>query len=200
LTQYDEMTLEWSLDNRNMTGACEINGKPFTVALSPFMGVVGMPPEETGIHSTWPPRFCGGNIDCKELVAGSRLYLPIPVDGGYLAIGDGHARQGDGKISCQAIECAMELVDVTVRVIEDLRLSNPRAYTPAGWMTFGSHEDLNEATIQALDGMLGLLQELYGLDRVEAMGLGSAVVDLRITQIVNGIKGVHAVLPHGALK
>jgi acetamidase/formamidase len=94
----------------------------------------------------------------------------------------------------------MELVDVTVRVIEDLRLSNPRAYTPAGWMTFGSHEDLNEATIQALDGMLGLLQELYGLDRVEAMGLGSAVVDLRITQIVNGIKGVHAVLPHGALK
>jgi acetamidase/formamidase len=200
LTQYDEMTLEWSLDTRNMTGACEINGRPFTVELSPFMGVIGMPPGETGIHSTWPPRFCGGNIDCKELVEGSRLYLPIPVDGGYLAIGDGHARQGDGEISCQAIECSMELVDVTVRVIEDLRLSNPRAYTPAGWITFGFHEDLNEATIQALDGMLGLLQELYGLSRVEAMALGSAVVDLRITQIVNGVKGVHACLPHGTIR
>jgi acetamidase/formamidase len=159
-----------------------------------------MPPEEAGIHSTWPPRFCGGNIDCKELVAGSSLYLPIPVDGGYLAIGDGHALQGDVEISCQAIECPMEFVDVTINVIDNIPLSNPRANTSSGWITFGFHEDLNEATVQALDGMLDLLQELYGISRVEAMALGSSVVDLRITQIVNRVKGVHACLPHGVVK
>lgn len=77
-----------------------------------------MPPQTGGIHNTWPPRYCGGNIDCKELVSGSRLYLPVPVDGGYLAIGDGHALQGDGEVSCQAIECPMETVDVTLNLIE----------------------------------------------------------------------------------
>lgn len=200
LTQYNEITLDWNLDNKTMMGTCEIKEKKFTVELRPFMGVIGMPPEETGIHSTWPPRFCGGNIDCKELVAGSSLYLPISVDGGYLAIGDGHALQGDGEISCQAIECPMEFVDVTLNLIENLHLSNPRANTPSGWITFGFHEDLNEATVQALDGMLDLLEQLYGISRVEAMALGSSVIDLRITQIVNGVKGVHACLPHGIIK
>lgn len=94
----------------------------------------------------------------------------------------------------------MELVDITINVIDDMILTNPRAHTPSGWLTFGFHEDLNEATVQALDGMLNLMGELYGLDRVEAIALGSAVIDLRITQIVNGVKGVHAVLPHDAFK
>ncbi|TLS52219.1 acetamidase [Paenibacillus antri] len=200
LTDYEEIILDWKLDNATMTGACDINGKAFAVSLRPFMGVVGMPPEDTGIHPTWPPRFCGGNIDCKELVKGSKLYLPVPVDGAYLAIGDGHAVQGDGEISCQAIECPMEAVEITVRVMKGAPLTNPRANTPAGWITFGFHEDLDEATVQALDGMLHLMGELYGLNRVEAMALGSSVVDLRITQIVNGVKGVHACLPHGILK
>ncbi|ALS28777.1 acetamidase/formamidase [Paenibacillus sp. 32O-W] len=158
-----------------------------------------MPPQDTGIYSTWPPRFCGGNIDCKELVKGSALYLPIPVHGGYLSIGDGHALQGDGEVSCQAIECPMEMVDVTIHLHKNMRLTNPRANTPSGWLTFGFHEDLNEATIQALDGVLELIGEKYGLNRVEAMAIGSSVIDLRITQIVNGVKGVHACLPHGAL-
>ncbi|GGH60383.1 acetamidase [Paenibacillus silvae] len=200
LTQVEELSLNWSLDRHTMSGSCEVQGRSYTVTLSPFLGVVGMPPESGGIHTTWPPRFCGGNIDCKELVQGSKLYLPIPVDGGYLAVGDGHARQGDGEVSCQAIECPMELVDITVNVIDDMPLTNPRAHTPTGWITFGFHEDLNEATVQALDGMLNLMGELYGLQRVEAIALGSAVVDLRITQIVNGVKGVHAFLPHDAFK
>lgn len=200
LTEVEELSLNWTLDRHTMSGTCEINGKPFTVSLSPFMGVVGMPPESKGIHTTWPPRYCGGNIDCKELVQGSKLYVPIPVDGGYLAIGDGHARQGDGEVSCQAIECPMELVDITINVIDNLALTNPRAHTPSGWITFGFHEDLNEATVQALDGMLNLMGELYGLDRVEAIALGSAVIDLRITQIVNGVKGVHAILSHDAFQ
>lgn len=200
LTEYEDILLDWTLDPITMDGTCDINGRTFTVSLRPFMGVMGMPPEEGGIHSTWPPRFCGGNIDCKELVKGSILYLPIPVDGGFFAVGDGHAVQGDGEVSCQAIECPMDLVDLTLYLREDMKLSTPRANTPSGWLTFGFDEDLNVATIQALDAMLTLMGELYGLDRVEAIALGSTVIDLRITQIVNGMKGVHACLPHGAIR
>lgn len=93
----------------------------------------------------------------------------------------------------------MEEVEVTVDLLPDMHLTYPRANTPSGWLTFGFHEDLNEATVQALDGMLGLMGELYGLNRVEAMAVGSSAIDLRITQIVNGVKGVHACLPHGRI-
>ncbi|WP_438349960.1 acetamidase/formamidase family protein [Paenibacillus sp. FA6] len=199
LLDYKEIILDWKLDNQMMKGSCHINERDFTVPLKPFMGVVGMPPEQSGDHSTWPPRFCGGNIDCKEIVKGSTLYLPISVDGAYLVIGEGHAMQGDGEVSCQAIECPMELVDVTIEVLEDMVISLPRANTPSGWLTFGFDEDLNKATVQALDQMLDLIGEQYGLNRVEAIALGSSIIDLRITQIVNGVKGVHACLPHDIL-
>lgn len=200
LTSCEEINLEWTLDHHSMTGSCRIRDKNYSVGLRPFMGVIGMPPEDTEVHSTWPPRYCGGNLDCKELVSGSTLYLPVSVAGGYLAIGDGHAVQGDGEVSCQAIECPMDGVEITVNLLHDLTLKNPRANTPNGWITLGFHEDLNEATIQALDAMLDLMGELYGLNRVEAIALGSSVLDLRVTQIVNGVKGVHACLPHGAIR
>lgn len=199
LTEVDEIILDWRVDSVAGRATCSIGERSYDVAVRPFMGVVGMPPDDVAGHSTWPPRFCGGNIDCRELVQGSTLYLPISVDGAYLAVGDGHAAQGDGEISCQAIECSMANVDITVRLEEGMTPRYPRANTPAGWITFGFDEDLNEATVQALDGMLELMGEIHGLSRVEAMALGSTVVDLRITQIVNGTKGVHAVLPHGAV-
>lgn len=200
LTEYEELVLDWKLNDIRREATCQIRDQLYTLVPRPFMGIVGMPPEPTGVHSTWPPRFCGGNIDCKELVAGSTLYLPIPVDGAYLAIGDGHALQGDGEVSCQAIECPMDLVDVTVHLIDEKALANPRANTPEGWITFGFDQNLDEATVQALDGMLDLMGELFGLNRVEAIALGSSVVDLRITQIANGTKGVHACLPHRVFK
>jgi acetamidase/formamidase len=161
---------------------------------------MGMPPDEPGNHPTYPPRFCGGNIDCKELIAGSTLFLPIPVDGGLFSVGDGHAVQGDGEVGCPALECPMDVVDLTLTVHEDIKLSMPRAKTPTAWITMGFHEDLNEATIIALDGMLNLMKELFGYERKEALALASLVVDLRITQIVNGVRGVHAVLPHDAIR
>lgn len=89
---------------------------------------------------------------------------------------------------------------MTFRLREDWRLTTPRANTPAGWMTLGFHEDLDEATMIALEAMLDLMCELHGFTRPEALALASLSVDLRITQIVNGVRGVHAVLPHGAIR
>ncbi|MFN8529008.1 MAG: acetamidase/formamidase family protein [Anaerolineae bacterium] len=188
---------QWTLDAEAMTGT---NQHGHTVTLHPFMGVMGMPPNEPGMHSTTPPRFCGGNIDCKALVSGSTLYLPIPVDGGLFYVGDGHAAQGDGESSVTAIECPIERVDLTFNVRDDVKLSAPRANTPDGWVTFGFHEDLNEATYLALEGMLTLMGELLGVGRADALALASVAVDLRITQIVNTVRGVHAILPHGAIR
>jgi len=199
LVDSEEINLQWELDKGSMIGKTNINGRTFSVGLNPFMGIYAMPPEENGIHITWPPRFCGGNIDCKELGKGSVLYLPIPVDGAYFFVGDGHAAQGDGEISCQAIECPIEFVELTFAVHKDMALSMPIANTANGWISFGFHEDLNEATVQAMDGIINLISNMFNISRVEAIALGSTVVNLRVTQVVNGVKGVHAVLPHGAL-
>ena len=118
---------------------------------------------------------------------------------GLFCGGDGHARQGDGEVAVTAIECPLEEVALTFSLHPELQLAMPRAHTPAGWITFGLHEDLNEAALLALEGMVALICELHGLDRHQALGLASVLVDLRVTQIVNRVKGVHAVLPHGAL-
>jgi acetamidase/formamidase len=187
----------WTLDGEAMTAR---NQHGHTVAMRPFMGVMGMPPDEAGIHSTGPPRIWGGNIDCKELVAGTTLYLPIPVAGALFSVGDGHAAQGDGEVCMTAIECPMDRVDLKFHLHEGMRLTTPRARTAEGWLTLAFHEDLNEATYLAIEAMLDLMAEQYHLERTDALLLASLVVDLRITQIVNGVRGVHAVLPHGAIR
>lgn len=169
------------------------------VRLRPFLGILGMPPDEPGRHSTVPPRACGGNIDCRELVAGSVLWLPIAVDGALFSAGDGHALQGDGEVAGPALECPMERAELELHLRPELRLARPRAHTPAGWITFGFDADLNEATRVALSDMLDLIVELAGGDRARAMALSSLFVSLRVTQIVNGVRGVHALLPHDAL-
>ena len=159
-----------------------------------------MPPDEPGMHPTFPPRFCGGNIDCKELVAGSILYLPISVPEALFSVGDGHAIQGDGEVSGVAIECPMERVDLTFHLRNDLHLTTPRAHTPSGWITLGFHENLHEASVLALEAMLDLMGEHYHLPRPQALALASLVVDLHVTQNANGVLGVHAVLPHEAIR
>ena len=189
--------LEWKLDADTAVG-CDQHGRE--VRLRPFLGVIGMPPDEAGVHSTAPPRSCGGNIDCKELVAGTTLFLPIPVDGALVSAGDGHAAQGDGEVSQLAIEAPVERARLTLAVREDLVLSNPIAWTPEAWLTFGFDEDLDEAAAQAIDGMLDFMARAHGLERREALALASVVVDLRVTQMVNGARGVHARLAHDALR
>ena len=193
----ETVTLLWSLDADSATGRSDAGHE---VGLAPFLGVIGMPPDEPGIHSTAPPRRCGGNIDCKELVAGTKLLLPISVDGALLSAGDGHAAQGDGEVSQLAIEAPIERAVLTLSVRDDLRLEWPIAWTPDAWLTFGFDEDLDEAAAIAIDGMLALLEREHGLARREALALASVVVDLRVTQLVNGSRGIHARIAHDALR
>lgn len=187
--------VEWALGDG--VGRDELGHE---VELAPFLGVMGMPPAEAGAHPTAPPRRSGGNIDCTELVEGTRLYLPIAVDGALFSAGDCHARQGDGEVSQVAIECPLERGVLTLDVRDDLALEWPIAWTPEAWLSFGFHEDLDEAAAIAIDGMLDLMRREHGLERRDALALASVVVDLRVTQLVNGAKGVHARLAHAALR
>jgi acetamidase/formamidase len=188
--------LDWTLDPDANIG---VSDRGQRIALRPFLGVMGMPTDEPGIHSTAPPRVTGGNLDCKELVTGSTLYLPIAVSGGLFSAGDGHAVQGDGEVCVTAIECPMERAELTFSLLDDMPIKTPCADTPAGWLTMGLHEDLNEATYRALEAMLDTMQARFCYTRIEALAIASLTVDLRITQIVNGVRGVHALLPHGVL-
>ena len=190
----------WTIDTATGTAR---NQHGHTVAIRPFLGVIGMPPAEPGRHSTIPPRWHGGNLDCRELVAGSTLYLPIPVDGALISVGDAHAAQGDGEVSGTAIECGTERADLTLDVRDDLLgrpLATPVASTPAGWVCMGIGDDLDEAAAEAMDAMLDLLGALHGVPRSDAMALAGVVVDLRVTQVANQVFGVHAVLPPGAVR
>ncbi|PKR76858.1 acetamidase [Halalkalibacillus sediminis] len=200
LIDQEKVQLDWELNPETMTGSTKIGDRTFQVGLQPFMGLMGNAPAEPGVHPTPPPRNCGGNIDCKELTRGSSLFLPIEVDKALFSIGDGHAAQGDGEVSGTAIEAPMDHVDITLKVHENMHLTTPRAWTPSGWITFGFHEDLNEATAVALDEMVKWMEQLFNVEKTEATALASAAVDLRITQVVNGVKGVHAILPHGVIR
>lgn len=188
--------LNWDLDRASSIGRDQFG---HVVALAPFMGVMGMPPSDFGVHPTRPPRRTGGNLDCRELVSGSRLLLPIEVAGGLFSAGDGHAAQGDGEVSGTGIECPMDRVELTLSLADGMSLSSPAAETPAGWLTFGVDADLEAAHVQALNGMLDLLCQRLDCTRKEAIGLASVAVHIRITQVVNGVKGVHALLPAGAV-
>ncbi len=191
-----QFMLSWDLDAETMTGRDQFG---HVLALRPFMGVMGMPPAEPGVHPTAPPRATGGNLDCKELVVGSTLYLPVEVPGGLFSTGDGHALQGNGEVSTTAIECPMERVKLTFDVRTDMKITTPHANTPAGWVTMGVHENLQDATMMALAAMLDLMMAHLKVERLEALALASLVVDLHVTQIVNGVRGVHAVWRHGVI-
>jgi acetamidase/formamidase len=190
----------WAID---VAAGTARNQHGHTVAVRPFLGVIGMPPAEPGRHSTIPPRWHGGNLDCRELVAGSTLYLPIPVDGALLSVGDAHAAQGDGEVSGTAIECGAERADLTLDVCDGLfgrPLTTPVASTPAGWVCLGIGDDLDEAAAEATDAVLDVIVAVHGVSRSDAMALAGVVVDLRVTQVANQVFGVHAVLPPGALR
>lgn len=188
--------IRWEIDPDAGTATSQHGHR---VQLAPFLGTIGLSPGAPGWHTGWHPRRTGGNMDCKVLVEGSRLFLPVEAPGGLASLGDAHARQGDGELGGSAIECRMEEVVVRYTVRRDLDVDGPHAETPEGWVTFGFDTDLHEAAAQATDLMAALLMVRLGVSKIEALALSSVVVDLRVTQVANGVCGVHAVLPHGAL-
>ncbi|WP_323960458.1 acetamidase [Arthrobacter sp. JZ12] len=191
---------QWLLWEVDAERGIAINDLGQKVRLSPFLGVVGVPPAEDGQASTIPPRADGGgNIDCRELTAGSTLFLPVTVPGALLCVGDGHAAQGDGEVGGTAIECGMTS-ELVLDLVTEPPLTSIHAVTPTSRITFGFNADLNLATAEALSAMLTWMQSLLGMDRTRALALASTVVDLRITQIANETWGVHAVLKHDAVQ
>lgn len=168
--------------------------------LRPFFGVMGVaPPAEWGAITSVIPRAHGGNLDNKELVPGTTLYLPVWTKGALLSVGDGHAVQGDGEVCLTAIETALSGT-VQVGLRKGMALRFPRAETPTHYMTMAAEPDLDDAAREALRDMIALIRELSPLSKEDAYTLCSLAADLRITQLVDVHKGVHVMLPKSVLK
>lgn len=183
--------VRWSLD-RDRGLATSDDG--VQIPLAPFPGTIGLAPRVmSGRASGWLPSAAGGNMDCRELTAGSTLWLPVMTDGGLLSVGDGHAAQGDGELSGTAIECPLEELRLKLTLRKGLHVRSPRARTAAGWVTLGFGATLDAAAAEAAAAMLDLMEGRLGTPRARALGLASATVSLRVTQMVNPLRGVHAV-------
>lgn len=166
------------------------------VPLAPFMGVMGTcPPDSEGpLRRSSAPGLFGGNLDSKELVAGSTLYLPIFQTGALFYTGDSHAGQGDGEITISAIEtantCTLQFI-----VHKGETLTAPRAETPTHYIVYGLDPDLDAAMRMAMLQTLEFLQQKQGYDFFKAYTLSSIAVDYRVTQVVDGTQGVHGMIP-----
>jgi acetamidase/formamidase len=170
------------------------------VPVKPFWGVMGVaPPPSMGRVPSGPPNVFGGNLDNPDLGAGSTLYLPVHVAGALLSIGDGHAVQGRGEVCLSAVEASLK-GEVQVLLHKGRRLRWPRAETGTHYMTMGLHADLDEAAKIATSEMLDFLVASKGLSREDAYMLASAAMDLIVTQVVDGTKGIHAMIPKGIFR
>lgn len=181
--------LRWS------PGATAVEFAPgITLPLAPFFGSVGVaPPPQSGRLSSRQPGWHAGNLDNKDLVTGSTLYVPVHVPGALLSIGDGHAMQGHGEVSGTALETSLT-GQIEVRLHKGQRLKWPRAETPTHFISMGLHEDLDEANKLAVREMVDFLVATKKLSRDDAYMLCSLAADLHVTQSVDGVKGVHATL------
>jgi acetamidase/formamidase len=170
-------------------------GAGVTLKVAPFWGSIGVaPPLLIRRLSSGPPGAHAGNLDNKELVAGSSLYLPVHVPGALVSLGDGHALQGDGEVTLTALETSLRgTVQIFVRKGKQIRW--PRAETPTHFITMGLHPDLNEAARMATREMIDFLVSEKRMSRDDAYILCSVGVDLHVTQLVDDTKGVHAMLP-----
>ena len=179
------------LDRRNMTAEV---APGITVALRPFFGSMGVAPAPAfGRVSSNPPGRHAGNLDNKELVAGTTLYIPVFVKGALLELGDGHAAQGDGEVDQTAIETNLEgRIQLVVR--KDMKLEWPRGETPTHWITMGTDTSLVVATKTAIREMVKFLQETKGITQTQAYQAASMAADAHITQLVDGNVGVHMMI------
>jgi acetamidase/formamidase len=165
------------------------------IPLRPFFGSMGVaPPETSGRLSSAPPWIQAGNLDNKDLVAGTTLYIPVHAPGALFEVGDGHAGQGDGEVDITALETSL-IGTFQFVVRKDIHLRWPRAETPTHFITMGLNEDLNVCTTLALHEMIDFLMTEKHLSRDDAYMLSSVAADLHITELVDGNKGVHMMIP-----
>ena len=165
------------------------------IPLHPFFGSMGVaPPKEAGRWNSAPPWINAGNLDNKELVAGSSLFIPVHVKGALFEIGDGHAAQGNGEVDITAIETSLK-AKIQFVVHKGKTLIWPRAETATHIITMGCDRDLNAATHIAVREMIKYLMEEKNLSKADAYMLCSVAVDVNITQLVDGNVGVHCMLP-----
>lgn len=165
------------------------------IPLSPFFGILGVaPPPGWGRITSLVPRSMGGNLDNKDLTAGSTIFLPVFNDGALFSCGDGHAAQGHGEVCVTALETALTgTFEFVLR--KDLNLKYPRAETPTHYLTMGMDPDLDRCAEMALRDMVSWLSDMAGLSKADAYSTCSLAGDLHVTQAVNGSKGVHMMLP-----
>ncbi|HEV2264811.1 MAG TPA: acetamidase/formamidase family protein [Stellaceae bacterium] len=165
------------------------------IPLKPFFGIMATGPALTlGKLNSAPPGPFGGNIDLNELTAGSTLYLPVHVPGALFMTGDGHAAQGDGEVNLTAIETSLTGT-FRLELLKRKFWSLPRAETATHWITMGLHESLDEAMRIAVRETIKFLGEVHGLDPADAYALASVAIDFEVTQNVDGVKGIHAMIP-----
>jgi acetamidase/formamidase len=170
------------------------------IPLRPFFGSMGVAPEESkGRINSAPPGDHAGNLDNKDLVAGTKLFIPIHVKGALFEVGDGHASQGNGEVDITAMETSL-VGTFQFIVRKDMRLKGPRGETPTHWIAMGLDPDLDQATINAVRDAIDFLVTERHLSREDAYALCSVAVDFNITQAVDGTKGVHALIPKSIFK
>ncbi len=179
------------MDRRAMTAEV---APGITVPLRPFWGSIGVAPAAAlGRVSSNPPGPHAGNMDNKELVAGTTLFVPVWAKGALLELGDGHAAQGDGEVDQTAIETNLTgRIQLIVR--KDIKLDWPRIETPTHWIVMGADTSLTVATNIAVRQMVKFLVETKGLTPTVAYQAASMAADLRITQLVDGNVGVHMMI------
>jgi acetamidase/formamidase len=165
------------------------------VPLQPFQGTVGVAPIAGGTVSSVPPGQHAGNIDLRDLTEGTLLYIPVWQAGAKLFTGDSHAAQGDGEVNNQAIETAMQEVRLRIRLHMNAGWAWPFAETDQYWIAMGIDADLNEAFRIATRNVIAFLERRAGLAPIDGYSLASIAVSFRVTQFVNQVRGVHAMIP-----
>jgi acetamidase/formamidase len=170
------------------------------IPLRPFFGSMGVAPDPSaGRVSSNPPSTHAGNLDNKELVAGTTLYIPIHAAGALFEVGDGHVAQGDGEVDQTAIETSLRgKLQLIVR--KDMKLTWPMGETPTHMITMGTDTSLTQATKVAVQNMVDYLAETHKLSKTDAYRLASVAADLRITELVDGNVGVHMMVPKSIFK
>jgi len=161
----------------------------------PFPGTLGVARKEPGRYSSVPPGEYAGNMDIRDFVTGTTLYVPVYVPGALLWSGDSHAGQGNGEVNLTAIETAYKELNITVEVVKGKPLDFPRIETPKSWITMGFDQDLNKAWAQAKAQTIKFLSEQRGISAEQAEKLMMSVSDCRVSQVVNIKKGIHCINP-----